>query len=105
MKIHIIQKKLKKWFHGEYIMHNISIYFDHTRKEIYYSLLYKSTHIMYFASMHYNIKGKIAKMVPKLFTRGQVHPRTFKRVNIVPQLCFLAQTCPCANVVLQGVVR
>ena len=56
MKIHIIQKKLKKWFHGEYIMHNISIYFDHTRKEIYYSLLYKSTHIMYFASMHYNIK-------------------------------------------------
>ena len=50
-------------------------------------------------------KGKIAKMVPKLFTRGQVHPRTFKRVNMVPQLCFLAQTCPCADVVLQGAMR
>ena len=50
-------------------------------------------------------QGKIAKMVPKLFTRGQVHPRTFKRVNMVPQLCFLAQTCPCADVVPQGAMR
>ena len=56
-------------------------------------------------SAHLFFYGKIAKMVPKLFTRGQVHPRTFKRVNMVPQLCFLAQTCPCADVVLQGAMR
>jgi hypothetical protein len=38
--------------------------------------------------------GKIGKLIPQLSPKGQVHPRTFKRINIVPQLMFLSQMHP-----------
>ena len=49
--------------------------------------------------------GKIVKMVLKLFTGGQVRPRTFKRANMVPELTFLAQMYPYADVALQSAMR
>ena len=44
-------------------------------------------------------------MALKLFTGGQVRPRTFKRANMVPELMFLAQMCPYADVALQSAMR
>jgi hypothetical protein len=45
-------------------------------------------------------KGKIATLVPELCTNGQLHPSTFKLVDLTPQLSFLGQTRPCVDVVL-----
>jgi hypothetical protein len=43
------------------------------------------------------MKGKIGILVPELYTKGQLHPSTFKTANLVPQLLFLGQTRPYTN--------
>ena len=45
-------------------------------------------------------KGKIGVFVPQLCLEGQVRPSTFRYVNLVPELLFLGQTHPYADVVL-----
>jgi hypothetical protein len=49
--------------------------------------------------------GKIAVLLPQLWPEGQVHPSTFKSANIVPQLLFLSQSHPYADIILHNNMR
>jgi len=40
------------------------------------------------------------RLGPLLCLKGQVRPSTFKMENLIPQLLFLGQTCPCTYVTL-----
>jgi hypothetical protein len=46
--------------------------------------------------------GKIGDLVPEFYSKDQVRPSTFKSANLIPQLLFLGQTHPCANVARKG---
>jgi hypothetical protein len=50
--------------------------------------------------------GEIAKLILNFFTKRQIRPQTFNRVNIVPQLPFSGQKYVLvADVVLHGGMR
>jgi len=51
------------------------------------------------------LKGKIATLILQLCSKGQVAPSTFKKINLVPQLLFLGQTCPYIDVMLYNTMR
>ena len=44
-------------------------------------------------------------LVLQLYSKGQVHPSTFKKTNLVPQLLYLGQIHPYINVMLHNTMR